>query len=153
MDETKETIIIGSDHAGYQLKECVKQLLIEMDYPLEDVGTYSEESVDYPDFAEKVSLKVRDTPNTLGIIACATGIGISIAANKIKGIRAALVWNEEMAKLSREHNNSNVLALGGRLFNKENVEKILKSWLKAKFKGGRHERRVNKIAQLEEKKY
>ena len=150
MENEKETICLGSDHAGFALKEYVKSLLQSMGYPFEDMGAFSEERVDYPDFGEKVALKVKDTPGTLGIISCATGIGISIAANKIKGIRAALACDEQSARLSRQHNNANILALAGRPFDREKVEQIVKAFLSARFEGGRHAARLEKLIRIEE---
>jgi RpiB/LacA/LacB family sugar-phosphate isomerase len=147
----KETIILGSDHAGFALKEYIKTILSKMNYPIEDLGTSSKKSVDYPDYAEKVALAVRNRRNGKGILTCATGIGSSVVANKIPGIRAALVHNVRMARLSREHNKANILVLGGRPYEKNNVRKIIKTWLKSEFKGGRHKRRIGKISKIERK--
>jgi len=144
-------IILGSDHAGFKIKEFIKRELLKKNYPLQDVGTFGLKRVDYPDFAEKVALEVRKSKNRKGILTCGTGIGASIAANKIPGIRAALVCNTKDARLSIEHNDSNVLVLGGRPFNKENTRRIINVWLKSAFQGGRHLRRVKKIERLEKK--
>lgn len=149
--DRRVTIVLGSDHAGYRVKEYIKRLLSEMSYEFEDVGTFSEESVDYPDYAEKVGLLVREGKNKMGILACATGMGASIAANKIPGIRAALVIDERTARLSREHNDANILVVGGRPFDKRNVKGIVKAWLESEFQGDRHQRRVDKISRLESK--
>lgn len=147
----KATVILGSDHAAFQLKEFVKVILLRKNYKVFDLGAYDEESVDYPDFAAKVALRVSKGKDMRGILSCGTGIGMTISANKIKGIRAALVRTPFEAKISREHNNANILVLGGRPFNKANIAKIVDVWLKTKFGGGRHARRVNKIKELEKK--
>ena len=147
----KETIILGSDHAAFKLKEYVKNILLKKNYKVHDMGAYDEDSVDYPDFAEKAALKVSRGKNFRGILSCGTGIGMTICANKIPGIRAALVKTPFEAQMSREHNDSNILVLGGRPFNKSIVSRILDVWLNTKFSGGRHARRVNKIKRLEKK--
>lgn len=144
-------VVVGSDHAGFKLKEVVKNLLGEWGYHVDDVGTHDENPVDYPDCAEKVALKALEKRGGKGILVCGTGIGASIAANKIPGIRAALVANVEDARLSREHNDANLLVLGGWEYNKKQIHRILETWLHGKFQGGRHRRRVNKIAQIEKK--
>jgi ribose 5-phosphate isomerase B len=146
-----KTLVVGSDHAGFKLKEYVKNRLEEMGYRVEDVGTYDENPVDYPDYAEKVALRVLRGRNRRGVLACGTGIGASIAANKIPGIRAALACNVEEARLSREHNDANLLVLGGWGYKKREVAEILRTWLRGRFRGGRHLRRVRKIARLEKK--
>jgi ribose 5-phosphate isomerase B len=144
-------IVLGSDHAGFKIKEFIKGMLSNKNYRFKDVGTYSLESVDYPDFAEKVAIEVRKDKNRKGILTCGTGIGASIAANKIPGIRAALVCNTKDARLSIEHNNANVLVLGGRPFNKDNIRRIINVWFRSAFQGGRHLRRLKKISKLEKK--
>jgi len=149
--DTKKVIVLGADHAGYEIKEFVKKELSKLGYTLEDIGTDSTKSVDYPDFAEKLGLRVAKDPAKKGILTCVTGIGASIAANKIPGINAALVHDEKEAILSIEHNNVNVLVLGGRPFDKIKVKKILLGWLNAEFLGGRHTRRINKIKKIEKK--
>jgi len=145
------TIVLGSDHAGFRIKQFIEKLLLARCYRVEDVGTWSTASVDYPDFAEKLALRVRGGRGRKGILTCGTGIGASIAANKVPGIRAALVCNARDARLSVEHNNANVLVLGGRPFNRERTRRIVGTWLRAEFQGGRHARRVGKIARLEKK--
>ena len=147
----RQTIVLGADHAGFEIKEYIKALLLEMNYAVEDVGTFGKKRVNYPYYAERVSLAVREKKNKKGILACGTGIGASIVANKIPGIRAALVVDENAAKLSREHNDANILVLRGRPFNRSKVKKILKVWLTSKFKGGRHKRRLKKISEIEKK--
>ncbi len=149
--EKKPLIVLGSDHAGFKIKEFIRELLSKKRYRLMDVGTHSLRRVDYPDFAEKLALEVRKEKNRKGILTCGTGIGASIAANKIPGIRAALVCNTKDARLSIEHNNANVLVLGGRPFSKETTRRIINVWLKAVFQGGRHQRRLRKISNLEKK--
>lgn len=147
----KQTIVIGSDHAGFELKEFIKNLLIVMDYSVEDVGPSDTKSVDYPDYAEKVCARIVKNPLKKGILTCGSGIGMSIAANKIAGIRAALVHDIKSAKLSRQHNNANALVLGARPFNKTKVKQIIKAWLNTGFDGGRHLRRIRKISRLDTK--
>ena len=142
-------ITIGSDHGAVELKEEVKKVLAEYDVEINDVGTFGTESVDYPDIAEKVCAEVVSGDSERGIVLCGTGIGISIAANKIKGIRCALCNDVYSAKKSREHNDANVLAMGGRVLGLGVAGEIVRAWLTAEFEGGRHERRVNKIMALE----
>lgn len=142
-------IIIGSDHGGFKLKEKIKNYLEELDYEYEDVGTDDDKSSDYPDFAKKVAEKVAETDGR-GILICGTGIGMSMAANKVEGIRAVLAYDEFTAKMSREHNNSNVLCLGERTTKEGMAKKIVKIWLETGFsKDERHHRRVDKIMKLE----
>ena len=140
-----ETIIIGSDHAGFDLKERVKEWLEERGFSVEDVGSSSPEQVDYPDYAHKVAEAVGSGRRARGIVICGTGIGVSIAANRHKGVRAAVVCSEDTARLAREHNDANVLALGGRTLDPALAERILDVWLETPFAGGRHARRVAKI--------
>ena len=145
-------ITIGSDHGAVQLKEEVKMVLQEFeDVKVTDVGTFGTDSVDYPDIAEKVCADVVSGKADRGIVLCGTGIGISIAANKIHGIRCALCNDVYSAKKSREHNNANVLAMGGRVLGFGPAGEIVRAWMTTDFAGGRHERRVNKIMALEQK--
>ena len=146
-----ETIIIGSDHAGFDLKERVKEWLAERGFGLEDVGSRSPEQVDYPDYAHLVAEAVASGRRARGVVICGTGIGVAIAANRHRGVRAAVVCSEDTARLAREHNDANVLALGGRTLDPALAERILDVWLKTPFAGGRHARRVAKI-ELEEGK-
>lgn len=152
-------IFIGSDHGGFEMKEAIKEYLISQNYFVVDVGTYSKNSCDYPDIAQNLCKKLLIDVNSkfdnlpLGILICGTGIGISIAANKIPGIRCALCHNEFTAIMSRKHNNANILALGARTtrvngidcYNIKMVKKIINIFLIEKFDGGRHQRRINKI--------
>ncbi len=140
-----KSIIVGSDHAGFDLKERVKELLERRGFEVEDVGTRSPASVDYPDFAHRVAEAVASGRRARGVVVCGTGIGVSMAANRHAGVRAAVVWNEETARLSREHNDANVLALGGRTLDPALAETILDTWLETPFGAGRHARRVAKI--------
>jgi RpiB/LacA/LacB family sugar-phosphate isomerase len=145
-------LFIASDHASVALKEYVKGLLNKKKFEAHDLGPYGDDSVDYPDYAEKVALKVAASKGALGILSCGTGIGMSISANKIPGIRAALVKTPFEAQMSREHNDSNILVLGGRPFDKSNIAKIVDMWLKTGFAGGRHKKRVDKIKRLEKRR-
>ncbi|MDD5729991.1 MAG: ribose 5-phosphate isomerase B [Candidatus Omnitrophica bacterium] len=146
----KEEIVLGADHAGFAAKEFIKMFLQGLNYRVCDAGAYfKEKRDDYPDYVKKVALEVKSGGNKIGILACGTGIGASIAANKFPGIRAALVCNARDARLSKEHNNANVLVLGGRPFERGKVRKIVLTWLKARFAGGRHARRLKKIERIE----
>jgi len=142
-------IAIASDHAGYEGKERLKPVLDELGIQYEDLGTVSEESVDYPDYARKVGEEVAQGNVDQGLLVCGSGTGMAIAANKVSGVRAAVAWNEEIATLAREHNDANVLALGARVTPGEELAKIVKAWFAAKYDGGRHERRVEKIREIE----
>lgn len=145
-------IVIGCDQGALELKEHVKEVLKEFkDLEVEDVGTYTTDSVDYPDIAEKVCAKITSGQAERGIALCGTGIGISIACNKVKGIRAALCHNVFTARMSRQHNNANVLAMGGRDISFGPASEIVRVWITEEFLGGRHERRVNKIMAIENK--
>ncbi len=141
-------VAIGSDHGGYQLKEKIKQLLEELDISYKDFGTNSKESVDYPDFAEVVAKEVANEKYERGILICGTGIGMSIAANKIDGVRAALCHDLFSAQATREHNDSNILTMGSRVVGDYLALEIVKIWLESDFDGGRHQRRIDKIAKL-----
>ena len=139
---------IGSDHGGFPLKESIKLYLEGQDIEYIDYGTNSLDSVDYPDYGKKVAEAVVNGEVDRAIVICGTGIGISIAANKVKGIRCALCSDTYSARMSMEHNNANVLALGGRVLGVDLALEIVKTWLDGKFEGGRHERRVNKINEI-----
>jgi len=142
-------ISIGSDHAGFRIKEAIKGFLIQKGHRVVDNGTYSEDSVDYPDFAKKVVQNILSKEADYGILMCGTGIGMSIAANKFKGIKAALCLLPEMASLARMHNNANVLVLPGRLIGIDLAQWIVEAFLESEFEGGRHERRIKKIEEFE----
>jgi len=146
----REVIAIASDHAGFRMKEEIKKHLIDLGLEVVDLGTFSEEPVDYPDLALKLALGVSSGRFSRGILLCGTGIGMCIAANKVRGIRAALCWNEKVAELSRRHNNSNVLCLGARFIDLREALRIAETWLKTDFDGGRHLRRIEKISRIEE---
>lgn len=140
---------IGSDHGGFDLKEEMKKFLEESGHEVKDFGTHSKESVDYPDYGKVVGEAVVAGEVDRGVVICGTGIGISISANKVKGVRAALCGDVYSARMSREHNNANVIAMGGRVLGVDLAKEILGTYLKSEFQGGRHERRVNKIAEME----
>ena len=144
-------IAIGCDHGALALKESVKKVLAELGMEIDDVGTYTEDSIDYPDVAEQVCGKVVSGEAERGIVLCGTGIGISIAANKIKGIRCALCGDVFSARMARAHNDANVLALGGRVLGVGLAGEIVRAFFTQDFEGGRHERRVGKITALENK--
>ncbi|QEK13235.1 ribose 5-phosphate isomerase B [Crassaminicella thermophila] len=144
-------IALGSDHGGYNLKEAIKKYLEEKGIEYEDFGTNSTESVDYPEFGMKVAEAVVSGEYQRGIVCCGTGIGISISANKVPGIRCAVVSDTFSAQMSKEHNNANVLALGERVIGQGLALKIVEVWLNTEFAGGRHERRVNLIGDIEKK--
>ena len=144
-----ERIPIGSDHAGYEMKEEIIQYLKELGYEPEDMGTSGLEDVDYPDFASLVAGKVSRGERQRGILICGTGIGMSITANKFPNVRAALVNSVKMAEISRSHNDSNILALGGRVLGMEKARAIVKRWLLSEFTAGRHKKRLEKIAEIE----
>ncbi len=142
-------IAIGADHAGFEVKEKIKRQLADMNLEVEDLGTNSLDSVDYPDFGAAVGREVASGKADEGILVCGSGIGIGIAANKIRGVRAAQAWNEETARLAREHNDANVLSIGARVIPEEEIPKIIAAWFDAKFEGGRHAGRIAKITELE----
>lgn len=142
---------LASDHGGYELKRDIKEYLDEKKIEYIDLGAESEDSVDYPDYGEKAALAVLNGKCEKAIIVCGTGIGISIAANKVPGIRCALVSDVYSARMSRQHNNANILALGGRVIGKCLAFEIIDMWLNTEFEGGRHEKRVNKITEIENK--
>lgn len=142
-------VLIASDHAGFDGKEAIKKTLDEMGVKYEDLGTNSLDSVDYPDYAERVAKGVASGEAERGILVCGSGIGMEIAANKVPGARAALAWNEETAKLARRHNDANIVAVGERTTPQETIDKIVRAFLTTDFEGGRHERRIEKIARIE----
>lgn len=139
-------VVIGSDHGGYDLKAHLVSKLERQGRQVEDLGCHSSESVDYPDFAEQVCKKVIADQNTLGILICGTGIGMSLAANRNYEIRAALCHDEFSAQMSREHNNANILCLGARVIGRGLAESIVDTWLNSSFSGGRHQIRIDKFS-------
>lgn len=142
-------IALAADHAGYEEKEKLKKTLDEIGVEYEDLGTNSEESVDYPDYARMVGEAVARGDYEQGLLVCGSGTGMAITANKVRGVRAAVAWNEETARLARQHNDANVLSIGARTTPEEDIPKIVKAWFAADFEGGRHERRVKKISEVE----
>ncbi len=142
-------IAIASDHGGYELKEDLKLFLDQIGYAVEDLGTNNENSVDYPDYGINLSKKVASGAYEKGILVCGTGIGMSIVANKVAGVRAALVNDLYSARMSVEHNDANVIVIGGRVTGNQLAREIVKVWLESMFQGGRHQKRLDKIAELE----
>ncbi len=145
LNQLFKTVCIASDHAGFKLKEEIKNHLVDKKVSIFDIGPYSDESVDYPDFAKKLAKRVKLKKSEVGILVCGSGTGMAISANKIKTIRAAVCYNLKSTRLSRQHNNANIIALGSRLINKKLSLKLVEIFLKTKFEGGRHLRRVKKI--------
>ncbi|HKQ52770.1 MAG TPA: ribose 5-phosphate isomerase B [Pyrinomonadaceae bacterium] len=142
-------IALASDHAGYAEKERLKPLLTDLGLEVEDLGTVSEESVDYPDYARRVAERVAAGQAEQGVLVCGSGTGMAIAANKVQGVRAAVAWSEETARLARQHNDANVLALGARTTPPAEIPKIVRAWFSTTFDGGRHGARVEKIKEIE----
>ncbi|MFP4664739.1 MAG: ribose 5-phosphate isomerase B [Bacteroidales bacterium] len=142
---TKQTIAVAADHAGFQLKERIKQYLKDEGYEVKDFGTHSEESTDYPDYAHPLAQSVESGDSDLGFSFCGSGNGISMTANKHQGIRSALCWEEELAALARQHNNANVCSIPARFVSEEKGLGIAKTFLNSGFEGGRHQRRIDKI--------
>ena len=143
-------VAIGSDHGGFELKEVLKKHLEDKGFDVSDVGAYDTNSVDYPDIAVCACEKVTSGECSWGVLVCGTGIGISIAANKVAGIRCALVGNEYSAEMTKRHNNANMLAFGGRVTGPDLAKNILDAYINAEFEGGRHQKRVDKISAIEE---
>lgn len=139
-------IAIGADHAGFDYKELLKAALLADGWQVEDKGTYSLDSVDYPDFAHPVAVAVEQGAAAFGVLICGSGEGVCITANKHQGIRAALCWNNDVAQLSRQHNNANVICMPARFVSEELAKQMLQSFIETPFEGGRHENRVNKIS-------
>ena len=140
-----KTVCIASDHAGFKLKENIKNHLIENNVSIFDVGPFDDKSVDYPDYAKKLGIRIKLKKSDVGILVCGSGTGMAISANKIKPIRAAVCYNLKSTRLSRQHNNANIIALGSRLTNTAISLKLVEIFLKTKFEGGRHLRRIKKI--------
>ncbi len=142
-------IAIGADHAGFELKEKIKQHLISQGYQVDDNGTDSDQSVDYPDFARKVGEEIVNKGADLGVLICGTGIGMALSANKMHGIRAANVTTEFEAQMLREHNDGNIVTLGARVADEQTAYKLVDTFLTTEFAGGRHQKRVDKIMEIE----
>jgi ribose 5-phosphate isomerase B len=142
-------IALGADHAGFEEKEKIKSTLDELGVEYDDMGTTSCDSVDYPDYARKVAEAVSSGDYDQGLLVCGSGTGMAIAANKVKGVRAAVAWNEDIARLAREHNDANVLSLPARFMTDNEAARVVRAWFNANFEGGRHERRVEKISEIE----
>ena len=138
-------LCISSDHAGFSLKETIKDFILKNNLSIIDLGPFNSNSVDYPDFAKKVSNRIKSKKSDIGILVCGSGTGMAISANKIKDIRAAVCYNSKSTRLSRQHNNANIIALGARLTKKSLSLKLVELFLKTKFDGGRHLKRVKKI--------
>jgi ribose 5-phosphate isomerase B len=148
-----DRIIIGADHAGFSLKEAVKPYLTDRNFLITDVGAYSDEPVDYPDFGSRVAARIASDEFKRGILVCGSGVGMTIIANKYPGVRAVFCLDEETARLSRLHNDANILVLAGRRTDPDAAKKIIRTWLNTPFEGGRHQRRLDKIADVEAKLY
>lgn len=144
-------IVIASDHGGYQLASEIESFLKDFDVTVENIGSNCADSVDYSDYGFPAAERVANKEFDRGIVICGTGIGMSIAANKVKGVRCALVHDVYTARVTREHNDSNVLAMGARVIGVDLAKEIVKTWLGSDFEGGRHERRINKITEYENK--
>ena len=140
-----KTVCIASDHAGFNLKEDIKNHLINKNISIFDIGPYNDQSVDYPDYAKKLGNRIKLKKSDVGILVCGSGTGMAISANKIKTIRAAVCYNLRSTRLSRQHNNANIIALGSRLINKKLSLKLVEVFLQTKFEGGRHLKRIKKI--------
>ena len=146
-------IALAADHAGFEEKEKLKSALTELGVEFEDMGTNSPDSVDYPDYALKVGRAVANGDFDQGVLVCGSGTGMAIAANKVHGVRAAVAWRPDIARLAREHNNANVLSIPARFIGDDQTKEILKAWFAADFEGGRHERRVEKIIEAEDEDF
>ena len=145
LNKNFNTVCIASDHAGFDLKEAIKNHLIDKKISIFDVGPYNDNSVDYPDYAKKLGNRIKLKKSDVGILVCGSGTGMAISANKIKSIRAAVCYNLKSTRLSRQHNNANIIALGSRLTKKKLSLKLVDLFLKTSFEGGRHNRRIKKI--------
>ena len=142
-------VALASDHAGFQQKEKLKSLLESLAIEFEDLGPASEDSVDYPDYARRVAQRVAQGEAEQGLLVCGSGTGMAISANKVPGVRAAVAWSEEIARLARQQNDANVLAIGARVTPESDIPKIVKAWFASSFEGGRHASRIAKINEIE----
>ena len=145
MNYKNKKICIASDHAGFKLKELIKTHLINKSISIIDLGPTTESSVDYPDYAKKVSNRIKSKKSEMGILICGSGTGMAISANKVKGIRAAVCYNLSSTRLSRQHNDANIISIGARLTKKDTALKLISAFFKTRFEGGRHLRRIKKI--------
>ena len=145
LNQIFKTVCIAPDHAGYKLKEAIKNYLVDRNVSVFDIGPYNNQSVDYPDYAKKLGKRIKLKKSDVGILVCGSGTGMAISANKIKTIRAAVCYNLKSTRLSRLHNNANIIALGSRLTKQKLSLKLVENFLKTKFEGGRHLRRIKKI--------
>ena len=145
MEDSNKKIVIGCDHAGFQLKEELKAYLIEEGYTVQDFGTNSDASVDYPDYVHPLATFIENNQEVKGILICGSGIGVSISANRHKKVRAALCWNNEIAAMSRKHNDANIICLPARFITNDSANEMVKTFLNTAFEGGRHQTRVDKI--------
>lgn len=148
MEESLEIIAIGSDHAGYNMKEYLKKILCAWGYEVKDFGTFSEDSMDYPDPIHPLSMAVEKGEFKKGIIICGSGNGVAMVANKYPHVRAALCWEEEITKLARQHNDANIISIPARFVSNVLATELVRLFLTTEFEGGRHERRVNKISAI-----
>lgn len=144
-------IMVASDHGGFDLKNAIVELLAEREIIFTDCGTHDLDSVDYPDYAKRVAESVSAGKADAGILVCGTGIGMSISANKLPGVRAALVHDEFTAQMAKEHNNANILVMGGRILSIETGKRLVEIWLDAEYEGGRHQNRLDKISVIEQR--
>lgn len=149
VEKATRRIALGADHAGFQVKNRIKEFLQQKGFEVIDFGTHSEESVDYPDYAKLVAQSVSQAESDRGILVCGTGLGMAIAANKLRGIRAATCNDAYTARMAAEHTDANVLCVGARVVDADHALAIVQEWLKGKFGGGRHQRRIDKITELE----
>ncbi|RAP31349.1 ribose 5-phosphate isomerase B [Candidatus Marinamargulisbacteria bacterium SCGC AG-343-D04] len=139
------TLVLGSDHGGFKLKESIKSHLQSLNIPFIDTGTFSEDSIDYPDIVDTVVNHIQQKEASQGILCCGTGIGVSIRANRTKGIRAAVVHSDFTAQMAKEHNNANIICIGARTTSEKDAKGFIDTWLNTNFEGGRHSRRVEKL--------
>ena len=141
----KSRIAAGCDHAGYEVKEAIVKMLRENGHDVKDYGTFSSDSVDYPDFAHSVANAIENKEADYGVLVCGSANGVAIAANRHRGVRAAIAWRDDVASLARQHNNANVICIPSRFVSMQEATQFVRSFLNSQFEGGRHEKRVNKI--------
>jgi ribose 5-phosphate isomerase B len=141
----KLKIVTGGDHAGFETKEAITRMLKEKGYEVEDMGTYNTDSVDYPDFSHRVATAIANKEADFGVLVCGSANGVAIAANRHRGVRAAIAWRNDIAALARQHNDANIICIPGRFLTQEEAEQFVKTFLTTSFEGGRHQKRVEKI--------